>query len=212
MLKQTTRQLSGVVGFFPTPDQLIEATRKVRDARYPHFDAFTPYPVHGLEHAQGLKRSPLPYVTLGAGLTGACLGFLLQYWTSAVSWPLNVGGKPLNSWPAFVPVMFELTVLLAGLATVGAMFILNGMPNIKRKAFDPGITRDRFALMIEAPPVLGGGIFQGNSEEESGLRTAAMLEKHKVAGFKSFSEQEATDFLMQAGAVEVRSIYSEGWF
>ncbi|MGZ3708324.1 MAG: DUF3341 domain-containing protein, partial [Bdellovibrionota bacterium] len=144
--KSSARQLTGVIGFFADPDQLIEATQKVRDARYEHFDAFTPYPVHGLEAAQGLKRSPLPFVTFGAGLTGACCGFLLEYWTSAVDWPLIVGGKPFNSWPAFVPIMFEATVLFAGLATVGAMFLLNGLPNLRRKIFDPAITRDKFAL------------------------------------------------------------------
>jgi hypothetical protein len=186
--------LSGVIGFFNEEHALIEATRRVRDARYEHFDAFTPYPVHGLDAAQGLKRSPLPFVTFGAGLAGFCLAFLLEYWTSAVDWPINVGGKPLNSWPAFVPIMFELTVLFAGLATVGAMFIFNGLPNMKRRIFDPSLTRDRFALVIEAPLKV---------EED---------ETPRKNDFKSFSEAEATEFLKKAGALEVRSVYTEGWF
>jgi len=193
----TSPQLSGVVGFFNDPNALIEATKQVRDAKYQHFDAFTPYAVHGLEAAQGLKRSPLPYVTFGAGLTGFALAFLLQYWTSAVDWPINVGGKPFNSWPAFVPVMFELTVLLAGLCTVGAMFMLNGLPNLRRKSFDSSITRDRFAVLIEAPlPV--------EDEDEETVR--------KTSTFKKFDETEAKEFLKRLGAQEIRSVYTEGWF
>ena len=193
--KPAKPQLSGVIGFFNDEKKLIEATRSVRMARYEHFDAYTPYPVHGLDEAQGLGRSPLPFVTFGAGLAGFCLAFLLQYWTSAVDWPLIVGGKPFNSWPAFVPIMFELTVLLAGLSTVGAMFIFNGLPNLKRRIFDPSLTRDRFALVIEAPLAV---------EEDE--------EKPKKGDFKSFSEAEATEFMKKVGALEVRSVYTEGWF
>ncbi|MGK5081881.1 DUF3341 domain-containing protein [Bdellovibrionota bacterium FG-1] len=183
--KSTQPELSGVIGFFDDPHALIEATQKVREARYEKFDAFTPYPVHGLDYAQGLKRSPLPFVTLGAGLTGFGLAFVLQYWTSAVDWPLIVGGKPFHSWPAFVPIYFELTVLFAALSTVAAMFIFNGLPNLKRRIFDASLTCDRFALVIEAA---------------SG------------AEFKAFSESEATEFLKKVGAQEVRSVYTEGWF
>ena len=130
------KQIAGVLGFFDDPQSLIDAMNQVREANYESFDAFTPYPVHGLDAAQGLKRSPLPYVTFVAGATGFMLAVALQYWTSAVDWPLNVGGKPFYSWPAFVPIMFELTVLLAGLSTVAGMLVLNGLPNIKKKIFD----------------------------------------------------------------------------
>src|SRR5690349_24043743 len=85
------RHLAGVIGFYQDPHALVEATAQVRDAKYKDFDAFTPYPVHGLDAAQGLKRSPLPFVTFSAGLTGCTLGFLLQYWTSVVDWPLIIG-------------------------------------------------------------------------------------------------------------------------
>jgi hypothetical protein len=184
---------------------LIHGTEMVRDAKYQSFDAFTPYPVHGLEHAAGLKRSPLPFVTLGAGLTGFICAFALQYWTSVIDWPINVAGKPLNSWPAFVPVMFELTVLFGGLATVGAMFVLNGLPNLKKKAFDPAITRDRFALMIDAPRVVEINEEEMDDEEIAKIRA-------KAARFKAFDENEAKEFLKKAGATEVRSVYAEGWF
>lgn len=190
------RRLSGVVGFFAEPHALVEAMTKVREAKWQYFDAYTPYPIHGLEHAQGLKRSPLPYVTFVAGLAGCATAFLLQYWTSAVDWPINVGGKPMNSWPAFVPVMFELTVLFAGLATVGAMLLINGLPNTRRRIIDPSLTRDRFALVIEAPPV-------SDDEEE---------DQKKAVGFRKFAEQDAAEFLRQAGAKEVRTVYAEGWF
>jgi len=196
---QTEKQLAGVIGFFDSESALIEATEKVKNANYQYFDAFTPYPVHGLDAAQGLKRSPLPFVTFAAGLTGVTLGFLLQYWTSAVDWPLNVGGKPFNSWPAFVPVMFECTILFAGLATAGGMFLFNGLPNVKRKIFDPKITRDRFAIVIEAPADVD------DVEAEAEL-------KKKGKKFKPFEESEALDFLKKAGAKEVKSVYSEGWF
>jgi hypothetical protein len=195
------RHVSGVIGFFDSPEILLEAMRKVRAARYQHFDAFSPYPVHGLEAAQGLRRSPLPFVTFGAALTGCSLGFLLQYWTSAVDWPLNVGGKPFNSWPAFVPVMFECTILFAGLATVAGMFLFNGLPNTRRKIFDPSLTRDRFAIVVEAPV---------RNEDDEDAEEAAPKRGGQI--YKDFKESEVQDFLRSAGAREIRSVYTEGWF
>ena len=189
------KPLAGVLGYFDDPTALVAATSQVRDAHYESFDVFTPYPVHGLDAAQGLKRSPLPYVTFVAGATGFMLAVTLQYWTSAVDWPLNVGGKPFWSWPAFVPIMFELTVLLGGLATVAGMFALNGLPNVTKKSFDPALTNNRFAILIEAPAP------KSDSEDEAPIKS-----------FKSFSESEAAEFLKKLGAKEVRSVYQEGWF
>lgn len=198
------RPLAGVVGFFDHPNQLIGAMSEVRKANYERFDAYTPFPVHGLDAAQGLKRSPLPFVTLIAGLTGCGLAFLFEYWTSAVDWPLIVGGKPFNSWPAFVPIMFELTVLLGGLSTVAAMFAINGLPNIRRKGFDRAITRDRFALAIEVPTRSGAGEDEADELSEK--------EKARIAKFKRFDPVEATEFLQKLGARDVRVVYEEGWF
>lgn len=197
MTSTNERQLAGVMGIFDSPAELLAATKKVHEARYEHFDAYSPYPIHGMDHAQGLKRSPIPYVTLVAGITGCALGYLFQYWTSAVDWPVIIGGKPFNSWPAWAPVMFELTVLFAALCSVGAMFALNGLPNIKRRIFDPRITRDKFALVIEAPTKV---------EEDDEVA------KTKSRGYKKFTEVEATEFMKQLGAKEVRSVYAEGWF
>ena len=194
---QTSPQLAGVVGFFDDPGTVIQATAKVRDANYQSWDTFTPYPVHGLEHAQGLKRSPLPYVTFVAGLTGGTLGYLLQYWTSAVDWAINVGGKPFHSGPAFIPITFELTVLFAALSTVGAMFFLNGLPNTKKKIVDPSITRDRFAILIEVPPSV-------DADNEKAVA--------RQARFKKFDESEAKSLLQKLGAKDIRSVNAEGLF
>ena len=204
--------LAGVVGFFDTDHALMDAAAKTRDAKKSKevgdFDVYSPYPIHGMDDAMGLKRSPLPFVTFGAGLTGFCCAFLLQYWTSAVDWPIIVGGKPFNSWPAFVPVMFELTVLFAGLSTVAAMFIINRMPNITRKSFDPNITRDKFALVLEAPApkkVHHEGDAEDFAEEEAAVN-------HPASKLPVFNEAQAADFLKKLGAREVRTIYAEGWF
>jgi hypothetical protein len=194
------KNLSGVIGFFEDPHQLVEATKKVKEAKYLEFDAFTPYPVHGLDAAQGLERSILPFITFGAGMTGCVLGFLLEYWTSVVDWPINVGGKPFNSWPAFVPVMFECTILFAGLATAGGMFLLNRLPNVTRKSFDPRLTNQRFALWISAAaPAIA-------EYDPDGTSSA------KAKNFKVFEVNEAIEFLKNVGAQEVKSVYAEGWF
>ena len=183
-----TKSPAGVIGYFRDPEALLVAMKQVRDAGFENFDAFTPFPVHGLEQAQGLKRSPLPFVAFGAGLVGGLFGFGLQYWTSAIDWKLIVGGKPFNSWPAFIPVTFELCVLFAALSTVGAMFLMNGLPNIFKRSFDPSLTRDRFAILIGPP------------------------EKTPRAGFKTYQEAEASALLKRVGAQEVRAVQNEGWF
>jgi hypothetical protein len=201
-----TRKLAGVVAIFDSPAALVDAMKKVRAANYESFDAYTPYPIHGLEKIQGLKRSPLPFVTMGAGLTGFMCAMLLQGWTSVSDWPLNVGGKPFWSWPAFVPIFFELTVLFAGLATVGAMFILNGLPNTKKRAFDNNITRDKFAIMIDAPDLKT----RDELEEMDGDEVAKY--QSRLARYKTFDESEAKSFLQGLGAREVKSVEQRGWF
>ena len=193
--------VAGVVGFFDTPKTLTKATQATRDAKWERFDAYSPFPVHGLEHAQGIQRSWLPYITIIFGLAGFCCAFGLEYWTSAVSWPINIGGKPFNSWPAFVPVMFELTILLAALSTVAFMLIANGLPNITKRAFDPGITRDRFAVLIES-------VAESDDEEVQEKRE----KRRNSKGLKKFNADEATQFLKSLGAKDVKTVYAEGWF
>jgi len=199
-------QLAGVVGFFDNPADLIEATKKVRTLNYESFDCFTPYPIHGLDKIQGLKPSRLPWVTMTAALTGFMCAVLLQGWTSVINWPLNVGGKPMWSWPAFVPIFFELTVLFAGLCTVGGMLIFNGLPNLLKRAFDNNITRDRFAIMIDAPLMK-----TADEIEEMDHNEIAKYEA-RLAKFKFFDEAEAKTILQSTGAKDVKSVEVRGWF
>jgi hypothetical protein len=139
----------GVMAVFNNETDLIHAARAVRQKyECKKYDAFTPYPVHGLDDAMGLRRSWLPWVTFIAGATGTLTALALQIWTSAIDWPINIGGKPLISLPAFIPITFELTVLFGGLATVGALFAVCGLPNLNPKVLHPGITNDKFVLYI----------------------------------------------------------------
>ena len=138
----------GVVGIWMDDHELVKAAAKVRDAGYKKFDAITPFPVHGLEEAIGIQRSVLPWITFFAGLVGLAAAVALEYWTSAVDWPLNVGGKPFFSGPAFVPIMFELTVLFAALCTVGGMFVITRLPKVDPPIIDPDLTSHKFAIFI----------------------------------------------------------------
>ena len=139
----------GLIAVFKDEFALLKAVKSAREKfDLKKFDAFTPFPVHGLDDAMGIKRSFLPWVTFIAGLTGTVSALALQIWTSAVDWPINIGGKPFVSLPAFIPITFELTVLFGGLATVGALFVVCGLPNSKPKILHPRITNDRFVLFV----------------------------------------------------------------
>jgi hypothetical protein len=191
-MQPNEKKTAGVLGFFKDPDEMVLAMRKVREAGFASYDSFTPFPLHGMDEAMGLKRSNLPYVTFLFGLIGVISAFLLQYLTSATSayvpglsdfytlrgWPLNVGGKPLNSWPAFVPVMFELTILFAGISTFVGMLAFCCLPNVTKRSFDPALTSDKFAILIEFP----------------------------------CDEPKAQEILKKLGAYEVRTVFHEGWF
>lgn len=142
------KRVSGVAGIFTDDDKILSAAAKMRDAGYKDFDAITPFPVHGMEDAIGIKRSWIPWVTFIMGLIGCFCGIYLQYWTSAVSWAINVGGKPFFSLPAFIPVTFECTVLFAALSSVITMFALNGLPKVNPPIIDPDLTSHKFALWV----------------------------------------------------------------
>jgi hypothetical protein len=146
--------LHGVIGEFRTPQDLVDAIESVRAAGYTKLDAYTPYPIEEVWEAIGHHKSPVPLIVLLGGIFGGLSGFFLQYWVSVIEYPLNVGGRPFNSWPSFIPVTFECTILGAVLAAVAGVFILNGLPepyhpvfNVKRFAF---ASRDRYFLCIEA--------------------------------------------------------------
>lgn len=151
---QHRSHIHGVMAEFDTPEQLIHAVEKVREAGYRRMDAYAPFPVEGLAEALGLKRNMVPLVSLFGGLTGGIGGFAFQYWVAAVTYPMNVGGRPLNSWPAFIPVTFELTILGASLCAVLGMLALNGLPQPHHPVFNvhrfKHASSDRFFLCIEA--------------------------------------------------------------
>lgn len=139
---------SGIAGIFLTEEQLLAAAKKTREMGFTKFEAISPFPIHGMDEVCGIKRSFLPYVAFGAGVVGLTLGLLLTYWTSAVNWPLNVGGKPMFSLPAFIPIMFELTILFAALSSVGALFYVCGIPKVNPPIIDPDLTCSKFAIFI----------------------------------------------------------------
>ena len=141
-----------LVAIFADADRLVRAVPPLRAACFRVHDAFSPFPVHGLDEALGVRRTRLPVVTLVAGLTGLLLAIALQSYTNLIDWPLNVGGKPDNSALAFVPISFELTVLVGGLATVAAFFLRARLfPGQRPRLPAAGITDDRFALVLRRP-------------------------------------------------------------
>jgi hypothetical protein len=143
-----TNSAHGAVAYFTTSQSLLEAARTAHGKGFHKVESFTPFPIHGMDEALGLKPSIVPWATLIGGFTGFMTALILQVWTSAIDWPINVGGKPYISGPAFIPILFELTVLIGGLSTAGFMFFLNGLPNGRPNPFDPRTTDDRFALYI----------------------------------------------------------------
>jgi hypothetical protein len=144
----------GLMAEFETAAQVLDATRRARLAGYREMDAYTPFPVEGLAAELGLPRTRVPFVVLVAGLVGAGSGFFMQWYVSAVDYPINVGGRPLNSWPAYIQVTFEVMVLVASIAALFGMLFLNGLPRPHHPVFNvPRFDRasqDRFFLCIEA--------------------------------------------------------------
>lgn len=164
-----------LVGIFKNEGKLLAAVRCLRENKIAISDVYSPYAIHGIDEAMGVRRSRLAWVTLIAGFIGLVLAMYFQFWTSVVDWPVNVGGKPDNSTLAFLPVTFEITVLFGGLATVVA-FLFRGklFLGLKPKFFHEGISDDTFALVLE----------------------------HKDA---SFDEGEAKQIMLEFGAEQVES-------
>ena len=149
-----TKKIVGMAGLFDDTNTLIRAAERVRDEGYTQWDCHTPYPVHGLDQAMGLKPSPLPYICLGSGFVGAALALGMQGWMSAVDFRVVIGGKEFFSWPAFVPVTFELFVLFATIAIVVCYIFFCKLWRWHSPLHDNGImaqvTCDRFAVVLEA--------------------------------------------------------------
>lgn len=143
----------GLMAEFDNPTDLVAAAQRVHDYGYKRIDAYSPYPIEELHEAMGLHGTKLPFLVLCGGILGGLAGYLLQYWTSVVDYPIPIGGRPLHSWPSFIPITFETTVLGAALTAVFGMLALNGLPmpyhpvfNVSRFAL---ASRDRFFLCIE---------------------------------------------------------------
>src|SRR5262245_52770035 len=121
-------RLYGLLAEFPSAEALVAAAQRTREAGFRRFDAYAPFPVEGLPEAIGFRQSELPMLVLLGGIFGGCGAFFMQWFSATIHYPLNVGGRPFNSWPAFIPVTFELTILGASLAAVLGMIVMNGLP------------------------------------------------------------------------------------
>jgi hypothetical protein len=148
----------GLIAEFDTPDAILAAAKAVRAAGYKRFEAYTPFPVHGLADAVAPEDHRLKWLIFLGGAAGAAIGYGLQYWVSVIAYPHNVGGKPKHAWPAFIPVTFECMVLLASFAAVIGMLALNGLPRphhpvFEAKNFDRA-SRDKFFLCVESDDAL----------------------------------------------------------
>jgi hypothetical protein len=144
----------GLMAEFDSATDLVAAAERTRDAGYKKIDAYSPFPVEGLAEAIGFHHDLVPLITLIGGIVGGATGFLMQYFMAVISYPTNIGGKPYNSWPAFIVITFEMTILFGAISAVFGMLALNGLPmpyhpvfNVPRFAF---ATKDRFFLIVFA--------------------------------------------------------------
>jgi hypothetical protein len=152
--QRTPEMIHGLMAEFDNPTDLVGAADRARLAGYTVMDAYSPFPIEELDEALGLKKNPMPLITLLGGIFGGLGGYGLEYWTQVIAWPMNIGGRPFHSWPHFIPVTFECTVLGASLAAFVGMLALNGLPKpyhpvFNVPAFDRA-SRDRFFLCIES--------------------------------------------------------------
>jgi len=163
------RRLTGV---FANERDVLAVTTECRERGFEIVDVYTPYPVHGIQQAMGLRHTRIPFICFLLAMTGAALMFWFQWWTSAISWPTNIGGKPLNSLPAFIPVTFEAAVLFGGLGTILVLLLRCRLfPWSKPQLPAPRVTDDRFALAIrqtdpDLPPELAETLLRSHGAVE----------------------------------------------
>lgn len=154
MQETANDDLFGLLAQFETPERLIESAKRTREAGYSKIEAYVPYPIHGLDEALGRARSGIPLLALAGGFAGAITAYSLEYYCSAIGYPINIGGRPLNSWPQFMPIVFELTVLGASFAAFFGSMILNGLPHPYHPLFNVPefklASQTRFFLSIES--------------------------------------------------------------
>ncbi len=171
-----------LLGVFEREEDILAVTRAARDGGFTIADVYAPYAVHGLDEAMGLRPSRLPWVAFALGVLGAGLKVWFEFWTTAQSWPINVGGKPWNSLPAFVPVTFEVMVLFAGIGTVLAFLSGRGLlPGRRARMPVEGVTDDRFALVLE----------ETDATFDLG-RAEALFARHGAVLVEERNEQEPT--------------------
>ena len=149
-----TIPIHGLMAEFHSPEALLRAAERAHGEGFKRMDAYTPFPIEGLAEALGVHDRRMPLIVLLGGIAGCLGGFFLQYWLAAIDYPLNVGGRPLNSWPAFIPVTFEMTILFAALSAFLGVLALNGLPMPYHPVFNVEqfelASRNRFFLCIEA--------------------------------------------------------------
>jgi hypothetical protein len=146
--------LYGLLAEFRSPHEVVEAAKRAKEAGYRHLDGYSPYPIEELSEALEFHRSPLPKLVLAGGILGLLAGWGLEYWSSVIAYPMNIGGRPVNSWPSFIIPAFETTILFAAGTAVFGMLALNGLPQPYHPVFNvPDFalaSRDRFFIGIEA--------------------------------------------------------------
>jgi hypothetical protein len=146
--------LYGLMAEFETPTELVNACKAAYAEGYREMDAYSPFPIEEASEAIGFHKSAVPLVVLLGGILGGTSGFALQYWINVIAYPLNIGGKPYDSWPAFIVPTFEMTILFVGLCGMFGMFALNGLPQPYHPVFNvdkfSAVTRDKFFLCVEA--------------------------------------------------------------
>src|SRR6202045_3095687 len=145
-------RIYGMMAEFDSAQALVDAAKRTHEAGYQKIDAYSPFPIEGLAEEIGFHYDEVPLVVLIGGIVGGLTGYLMQYWMPAVAYPLNIGGKPYHSWPAFIALTFEMTILFAGISAVFGMLALNGLPmpyhpvfNVPRFAL---ASKDRFFLIV----------------------------------------------------------------
>ncbi len=173
--------LHGIIAEYEDSEQLLSAAKRAREAGYTKMDAYSPFPVHGLAEAIGFEDHKVPWTVFIAGVVGAVAGFALQYYISVVDYPLNVGGRPFLSWPSFIPVTFETTVLFAAFGAFIGMLAFNGLPQPYHPIFNaPRFERasqDRFFLCIEATDPLFDRVKTRQFLENTGARLVSEVEE-----------------------------------
>ncbi|MCI0488274.1 MAG: DUF3341 domain-containing protein [Blastocatellia bacterium] len=153
-MKEEPSPIYGLMAEFDNPTEIVAAAHRAYEEGYRNMDAFTPFPIEELSEAIGFHHNRLPLIVLIGGIVGCLGGYLLQYWVAVIEYPLNIGGRPFHSWPAFIPITFETTVLVAALSAVFGMLALNGLPRPHHPVFNvPNFklaSRDHFFLCIES--------------------------------------------------------------